>query len=225
MEPEPGKMRAVKSRRYIQDLIEEGEHDRQDFKFQISDARKIARSMSAFANNGGGRLLVGVKDNGRIAGVRSDEEIYMIELAATTYCDPPQQVECKVYSVEGKTVLKVDIPRCDHPPVRAKDDDGQWRAYYRVADENIAASPLQMAVWENENTALTITGSEQALIDFVSRNGNATLRQYMTMAHLTRAAAEASVVAMCRMGALRLDYVDGQCVITAPASGGHPQKA
>ena len=67
---------------YIRALISEGEHVRQDFKFEISDSRKIARSLSAFANTEGGRLLIGVKDNGRIAGVRSEEEMYMVEAAA-----------------------------------------------------------------------------------------------------------------------------------------------
>lgn len=73
---------------YIQQLITEGEHVHQDFKFAISDARKIAKSLSAFANTGGGRLLIGVKDNGKIAGIRSEEELYMIEAAATMYCKP-----------------------------------------------------------------------------------------------------------------------------------------
>lgn len=67
---------------YIHARIAEGEHQQQDFKFEISDARKIAKSLSAFSNTDGGRLLVGVKDNGKIAGVRSEEEIYMIEAAA-----------------------------------------------------------------------------------------------------------------------------------------------
>ena len=67
---------------YIHALIAEGEHQQQDFKFEISDARKIAKTLSAFANTDGGRLLIGVKDNGRIAGVRSEEEKYMIEAAA-----------------------------------------------------------------------------------------------------------------------------------------------
>ena len=67
---------------YIQRLISEGEHVHQDFKFEISDARKIAKSISAFANTEGGRLLVGVKDNGKIAGVRSEEEIYMNVIAS-----------------------------------------------------------------------------------------------------------------------------------------------
>jgi len=99
----------IKSRRYIQDLIGEGEHENQDFKFEISDAMKIARTISAFANHSGGRLLIGVKDNGKISGIKSDEEIYMIDQAASMYCRPPQAVKCQVYRVEGKSVLKADI--------------------------------------------------------------------------------------------------------------------
>lgn len=76
------------NRNHILQLVTEGEHVHQDFKFAITDACKIARSLSAFSNTEGGRLLVGVKDNGKIAGIRSAEEIYMIEVAATRYCRP-----------------------------------------------------------------------------------------------------------------------------------------
>lgn len=34
--------------------IAEGEHARQDFKFLVADARKIARTLCAFANAQGG---------------------------------------------------------------------------------------------------------------------------------------------------------------------------
>ncbi len=50
-------MKAIRGRGYILDLIAQGEHVTQDFKFAISDARKIARSISAFANNACGPLL------------------------------------------------------------------------------------------------------------------------------------------------------------------------
>ena len=90
---------------YIQRLIDEGEHVHQDFKFEISDARKIAKSISAFSNTEGGRLLVGVKDNGKIAGVRSEEEIYMIEAAAKMYCTPEVNISNKIFKVQGKDIL------------------------------------------------------------------------------------------------------------------------
>ena len=85
-------LRASRGKFFIERLIAEGEHDRQDFKYTISDARKIARSLSAFANHRGGRLLIGVKDNGTVAGVRSEEDIYMIETAAQIYCRPEPSV-------------------------------------------------------------------------------------------------------------------------------------
>ena len=94
---------------YIHALIAEGEHQQQDFKFEISDARKIAKTLSAFANTNGGRLLIGVKDNGKIAGVRSEEEKYMIEAAAQLYCVPEVEYSLQTYIVEGRQVLVATI--------------------------------------------------------------------------------------------------------------------
>ena len=39
----------LKTKDYILQLIDEGEHEHQDFKYQISDAKKIARSTAYFA--------------------------------------------------------------------------------------------------------------------------------------------------------------------------------
>ena len=67
---------------YIHELIAQGEHRQQDFKYQVTDAAKLAKSVSAFANTAGGRLLIGVRDAGAVAGVTSDEEIFMMNRAA-----------------------------------------------------------------------------------------------------------------------------------------------
>jgi len=48
---------------YLRKLIAEGENQHLDFKYCVSDSRKIARTLSAFANSDGGRLLIGVRDN------------------------------------------------------------------------------------------------------------------------------------------------------------------
>ncbi len=41
-------------KRYLQSLINEGEHQQQDFKYRVTDACKLAKSVSAFANTNGG---------------------------------------------------------------------------------------------------------------------------------------------------------------------------
>jgi predicted HTH transcriptional regulator len=69
-------------------LIKLGENQQQDFKHTIEDQKKIARTLVAFANTEGGRLLIGVKDNGKVAGVNPEEEYHMIEGAAKLFCKP-----------------------------------------------------------------------------------------------------------------------------------------
>ena len=141
-------LKAIRGKFYLARIIEEGEHEHQDFKFAISDARKIARTLSAFANNSGGRLLVGVKDNGVIAGVRNEEDIYVIEQAAEMYCRPAQQLRFTAITAdEGLVVIRAEIDANPQRPVQALDTDGVWKSYYRVADENILASPLMVKAW------------------------------------------------------------------------------
>lgn len=73
-------------------LIREDEHQRQDFKYRVADACKLAKSVSTFANTDGGRLLIGVRDDGNLSGVRSEEEIFMMHQAAYRYCKPEPSI-------------------------------------------------------------------------------------------------------------------------------------
>lgn len=214
-------MRTKKSH-YIQDLILEGEHEHQDFKYQITDARKIARSIAAFANNSGGHLLIGVKDNGNIAGVRSEEEIYMIETAAQMYCRPEQHVTFKVFNINGKSVVKADIAEATEKPVEAPDDNGVWHAYYRVADENVLASRLHERIMSaEESTAgsqedvdtIRYSEREEALLDYLRNHGGITLEGYKRLAHISEESAMQSVVTLHGMGVVSLQYHDGDCLI------------
>ncbi|MFM7769343.1 MAG: helix-turn-helix domain-containing protein, partial [Bacteroidota bacterium] len=58
---------------YILQYIQQGEHLHQDFKMRVDSSQKIARSLVAFANSEGGRLLIGVKDNGSVCGISPNE--------------------------------------------------------------------------------------------------------------------------------------------------------
>lgn len=201
-------LKGIKGKYYIERLISEGEHEHQDFKFAISDARKIARSISAFANNDGGRLLVGVKDNGAVAGVRNEEDIYVIEQAAEMYCFPPQKFDVTAFKAdEGKTVVRVTIDRCAERPVEVLEADGSRKAYYRVKDENIIAPPLMVRAWRAAATSDSLT----ALADGESRllammDEALALEDYMLAAKVSRASAESTVIRLFAMGLLDFHY-------------------
>ena len=197
-------MKQMTESEYVHSLIAEGEHVHQDFKFEISDARKIAKTLSAFANTEGGRLLIGVKDNGRVAGVRSDEERYMIEAAARLYCVP--QVECRMrtYQVDGRSVLVVAVYESDHKPVYAKDEDGRKWAYVRIKDENILATPVHLRIWQQsgnpQGELMEVTGREQLLLRLMEENESLSLSKYCRLAHIPRRAAEHLLAKLVRYG-------------------------
>ena len=140
----------MKKKHPIEALIEQGEHQQLDFKFEVSDSKKIARTLSAFANTDGGRLLIGVKDNGNISGVHSEEEYYMIEAASKMYTQPEVPFEATRWEINGKTVLEIYIAPSADKPHLAPDKEDKYKAYIRVADENILANEILVLSWEKK---------------------------------------------------------------------------
>lgn len=213
-------LRAIRGNFYIHRLIEEGEHEHQDFKFKISDARKIAHSISAFSNNDGGRLLVGVKDNGVIAGIRSEEDIHVIEAAATIFCRPAVKIEMQTFRCEdGAVVLRATIPKATRRPVECKEADGNWRAYYRVADENIVAHPLMVRAWRRledspDSNLLACYGPQEELLSALEERGTASVEELMVDTHLSRQAAEDIIVRLASLGIIGFEYHQPHFLLT-----------
>lgn len=179
---------------YLYKLISEGEHQQQDFKYCINDAKKIAKSLVAFANTKGGRLLIGVKDNGKIAGVSSDEEFYMVESAAKIFSNPPINFDTKQWQVDGKTVLEIIILPSIEKPHFAKDENGKWLSYVRIKDENFLAHKIQIEVWKKQRSKdgiyITYSNDEKFLVDFLQKNESISFSKFIRLAHISRKNAE-----------------------------------
>lgn len=206
-------LRPIRGRYYIRRLIDEGEHEQQDFKFAIADARKIARSISAFANNSGGRLLIGVKDNGAIAGVRNDEDIYLVEQAAQRYCCPAQEIETTAYSVDpGVVVVKIVISQASQRPVRVVEDDGRLRAYFRVADENIAVPPFIERAWRGKSAGgglLAADGCERRLVELLAESPSLSFDDVVRRLHLTVDGAEKVIARLFALEIIDFKHTHG----------------
>ncbi len=167
---------------HIQKLISEGEHQQLDFKFGITDSKKIARSLAAFANTDGGRLLLGVKDNGSIAGVRSDEEFYMVEAGASLFCKPEVYFELKEWTENGRTVLEIIIPKSLDGPHAAPDKEGVYRVFVRVGDQNYPANGVLRKVWKKQNDPkgvyIEYTQIERTLLAYLEIHEKITLSAF-----------------------------------------------
>ena len=184
--------------KYLLNLIQQGEHQTQDFKYCISDSKKIARSLVAFANTDGGRLLIGVKDNGNIAGVRSEEEYYMVEAAARIYSKPMIDFTTKQHFIDGKTVLEVMIKPSPDKPHYAVDENGKWWAYFRKDDENRLANKVMLEVWKKQKSTdgimINYSDSEKILLDYLENHEKISVSKFARIAHLTYKQAEQIII-------------------------------
>lgn len=185
---------------YINKLIRQGEGLHLDFKFQVNDSKKIAKTLVAFANTEGGKILIGVKDNGVIAGVRTGEEFYMIEAAAQMYCKPELNFACRTWNIEGKKILEVDVPLSSAKPAYAENENGKWLAYVRVKDQNILASTILIKYWQKENSNKGIlvkyTDTEKTLLDYLENNPFITVKKFCKIARIPKFVSEKIIVNM-----------------------------
>ena len=199
-------------KRYLLSLIREGEHQQQDFKYRVADACKLAKSVSAFANTDGGRLLIGVRDDGHLSGVRSEEEIFMMHQAAYKYCKPEASIKFDTYHVDGRTIVIATVPPSDKRPVSAQDETGRMRAYIRIADENIVASPVHLALWREsqrpQGAVMTYDDTVRQLLGVMQ--GCKTLNQIVRQSRLPRHKVITLMARLIRFGTVRWEYTNQQ---------------
>lgn len=197
---------------HIHKLIEEGEHQMLDFKFEISDSKKIARTLVAFANTDGGRLLIGVKDNGAISGIRSEEEKHMIQTASEMYCIPSVNFQAKEWNINGKTVLEIIVPKSKYHKHKAPDHNNIYKVYIRVKDQNILADGILLKIWKYQNNKqevrVTFTESEMFLLKYLNDNKRITLKEFMKAARISKKEAEKTLVNFTLINMLKLEITE-----------------
>ena len=195
---------------YLLSIISEGEHQQQDFKYRVSDACKLAKTVSAFANTDGGRLLIGVRDDGHLSGVRSEEEIYMMHQAAYKFCKPEASIKFDTYHVDGRTIVIATVPPSANRPICALNEEGCKRAYIRIKDENIVASPVHLTLWREsqkpQGAILTYNDEIRLLLDILKEQQS--LNQTVCSSHLPRHKVITLLARLIRFGNVRCEYIN-----------------
>jgi predicted HTH transcriptional regulator len=191
----------------IKRLILEGENVSLDFKKTISSSEKIAKTLVAFANNRGGKLLIGVTDDGTIKGVKSeDEEKYMITKAAHVFCKPAIEPKFEEVYIDDKVVLVVDIPRSDLKPHYALDESNKWWVYFRVKDKSILASKIIVDVLKEENQEngqfISYSEHEKKLLTYLEEHGRITLKEFSKLTRSAYKKAQKIIVSLILTGVI-----------------------
>lgn len=204
----------------IKRLIFEGEGVSLDFKKTISSCEKIARTMTAFANNKGGRLLIGVADDGSIKGVKSEEEEkYMITRAAHLFIKPALEPTFEEVYVDDKSVLIVDIPESNSKPHYSLAEDGKWWVYVRVKDKSVLASKIVVDVLKHSSSEqgvmIEYSANEKALLEYLENDNRATIKDIYKVLNVTRKRAQRVLVDLVLSGLIRIHTTEKEEYYTA----------
>jgi predicted HTH transcriptional regulator len=204
----------------IRKLILEGEGQCLDFKKRITSCEKIAKTMVSFANNKGGRLLVGISDDGTVSGLKSEEEDkYMLSQAANLFCKPALQLLFEEVYLDDKLVLVVEIKESTTKPHYALGEDKKWWVYIRVRDKSILASKIVVDVLKRGNSEhgvfLEYSSKEKALLEYLDKNERITSREFSELLNISRRITHKILVNLVLSGIIKLHTTDKEEYYTA----------
>ncbi len=210
-------------RQELKEIIADGESFTVEFKRKFTSSEKIAREMIAFANSGGGILLLGVDDDKTVVGVRSEkEEIDQIRHACEFYIDPPIDPQIDVVNIEYKDVIVVHIDESDHKPHRLVTDDPNEKpihrkVFIRQGEKSVTASREMVKVLESQNAdaeplRIVIGRHEKNLFEYLNKNERVTVKGFADLVNISERRAARKLVQLVRAGVLsihtheQLDY-------------------
>lgn len=193
-------------------LVSLGEGRNLEFKRRIPRAERIVKELIAFANTGGGRLLVGVGDDGSIVGVRdAEEEEFALRSAVQGHVEPMLRYETLRIPVSNtRYVIVVHVPESDQKPhFLVNGGDGAVRtAYVRVSDMSVEASREAVRLMRHGNGETKITfefgDKELMLMRYLDQYGRITVQQFANLANIPDRQASQTLVLLTKANLLRL---------------------
>ncbi len=165
-------------------LVKQGEGQKIEFKKKTVYPHKIMKEVVAFANAGGGYLIIGVADNGEITGVKyPEEEIFVMLKALSSYTKP--RVAFKLHRIpmtrnSEHEVLVFEIEECRHKPVFLIEDfeHQSGRAYIRSKDQSLQASKEMVKILskQGETSVIKIGQLEKKLLELLEKNKKVSIK-------------------------------------------------
>ena len=95
-------------------LLQEGEGSMLEYKESLSSS--LARDLTAFANSSGGKVLLGVRDDGTVIGVRDSNKLRSQIQDIARNCDPPVKI---LIETVGK-VTAITVRESESKPVQCR---------------------------------------------------------------------------------------------------------
>ncbi len=121
-----------------------GESETVEFKVDFPKGEGIPRTVAAFANGGGGTIIIGIRDDGEVVGICDDvaDARDSLDNIVRNNVSPPPKYELLTCTLEERTVIAMRVEPGDDRPYGVTGKDGPGPRYYvrRGATNWIAVS-------------------------------------------------------------------------------------
>ena len=123
--------------------IQKGESKTLEFKQQLPKGQQIAKTLIAFANSSGGKLIVGVTDDRQLVGIQDDIFELQDKITSMIYelCAPQLAAQIYIENIDGVELLVVEVARGSLFPYYLKSVGREQGTYIRLGASNRVASP------------------------------------------------------------------------------------
>ncbi|HGD0365146.1 TPA: ATP-binding protein [Streptococcus agalactiae] len=113
-------------------------------KLEINKPKSWLKSVSAFANGRGGKLIFGVKEDNTILGLSDYQEVSEnISETIKTKMDPNPEFDMEIKELDGKVILILSVFAGKNTPYFVV-DGGSRTAYKRVGNQSVPASRIDL---------------------------------------------------------------------------------
>ena len=124
-------------------LIAQGEGNSLEFKSSGVNQETLAKAIVAFANLRGGRILLGVDDDGSVSGWNKPKE-WVMDTVVAEYVTPRVDVGYKELTTDGARVGVVSVPQGAVKPYAVRRHSGGAQFYIRMGNVSREASREQI---------------------------------------------------------------------------------
>ena len=158
----------------------DGENQFQAFFENTQDSLEIAKTAIAFSNTYEGKIIIGIKKNGKIIGVNPQAEIQNFINITKEFCEFQSEYIFNIIQDSFRMVLEVVVPVINKKPNYLL-HNGQREVYVRSNKFNVKSNKILENSWKfiskNNPRPLTLSDIESEVLNFIKLNAKSSLNK------------------------------------------------
>ena len=193
----------------IHRLASDGESHFLEFKRKVDNPEKIVKELVAFSNADGGKLLIGISDDGKVPGLDHPEgDLFILEKAIRKYTKSQLKLTSEIIPVSSsRSVILIEIPESNKKPNYFQEGKNMPKeVFVRVKDECVRASRewAQLMSFQHRRVFIEYGQEEEWLLSHLADAGEITLNDFSAIRKIPRRQASQILVRLSAAGVMKL---------------------